>query len=102
MKAYKDNQDAVWLFRPDENYAFQQLCSKNGNARSSGRCFMEGLNQLLKLDEAWIKKRKRKHLYIRPFMIATGQGVIASPSDDYKFMIILSPAKSYYSGEVKY
>jgi branched-chain amino acid aminotransferase len=23
--------------------------------------FMEGLNQLLKLDEAWIKKRKRKH-----------------------------------------
>jgi hypothetical protein len=67
---------------------FQQLCSKNGNARSSGRCFMEGLNQLLKLDEALIKKRKRKHLYIRPFMIATGQGVIASPSDDYKFMII--------------
>jgi hypothetical protein len=31
-------------------------------------------------------------------MIATG--VIANPSDNYKFMIILS-AKSYYSGEVK-
>jgi branched-chain amino acid aminotransferase len=48
------------------------------------KMFYGGLNQLLKLDEAWIKKRKRKHLYIRPFMIATGQGVIASPSDDYK------------------
>jgi branched-chain amino acid aminotransferase len=34
-------------------------------------------------------------------MIATGEGVIANPSDNYKFMIILSPAKSYYSGEVK-
>jgi branched-chain amino acid aminotransferase len=33
-------------------------------------------------------------------MIAT-EGVIANPSDNYKFMIILSPAKSYYSGEVK-
>jgi branched-chain amino acid aminotransferase len=33
-------------------------------------------------------------------MIATGEGVIANPSDNYKFMIILSPAKSYYS-EVK-
>jgi branched-chain amino acid aminotransferase len=33
-------------------------------------------------------------------MIATGEGV-TNPSDNYKFMIILSPAKSYYSGEVK-
>jgi branched-chain amino acid aminotransferase len=33
-------------------------------------------------------------------MIATGE-VITNPSDNYKFMIILSPAKSYYSGEVK-
>ncbi|MFN3757484.1 MAG: aminotransferase class IV, partial [Flavobacterium sp.] len=40
-------------------------------------------------------------LYIRPFMIAVGTGVIAQPSTQYRFMIILSPAKSYYSGEVK-
>jgi branched-chain amino acid aminotransferase len=63
--------------------------------------FMDGLNELLQLDEAWIKKGKGNTLYIRPFMIATGKGVIANPSDDYKFMVILSPAKAYYSGEVK-
>jgi branched-chain amino acid aminotransferase len=34
-------------------------------------------------------------------MIATGGGVIANPSTEYKFMIILSPVTSYYSGEVK-
>jgi branched-chain amino acid aminotransferase len=34
-------------------------------------------------------------------MIAIGSGVIAAPSTQYRFMIILSPAKSYYSGEVK-
>jgi branched-subunit amino acid aminotransferase/4-amino-4-deoxychorismate lyase len=44
----------------------------------------------MKLD----KKGKGNSLYIRPFMIATGEGVIANPSNDYKFMIILSPAKS--------
>jgi branched-chain amino acid aminotransferase len=33
-------------------------------------------------------------------MIATGTGH-CKPSDNYKFMILLSPAKSYYSGEVK-
>jgi branched-chain amino acid aminotransferase len=26
---------------------------------------------------------------------------MANPSDNYKFMILLSPAKSFYSGEVK-
>jgi branched-chain amino acid aminotransferase len=56
--------------------------------------FMD-LNELLKIDEAWIKKRKGNTLYIRPFMIATGE-VIANPSDNYKFMIILSPAKSLF------
>jgi branched-chain amino acid aminotransferase len=34
-------------------------------------------------------------------MIAIGSGVIAAPSTQYRFMIILSPARSYYSGEVK-
>jgi branched-chain amino acid aminotransferase len=33
-------------------------------------------------------------------MIATGTGVIANPSDEYKFMILLSPV-TYYSGDVK-
>ena len=102
MKAYKDDQDAVWLFRPDENYKrFNNSAVRMAMPEVPADVFMDGLNQLLKLDEAWIKKGKGNTLYIRPFMIATGQGVIANPSDDYKFMIILSPAKSYYSGEVK-
>lgn len=63
--------------------------------------FMSGLRQLLQLDEAWIKKGKGNAMYIRPFMIANGTGVIANPSDDYKFMIILSPVTSYYAGDVK-
>jgi branched-chain amino acid aminotransferase len=55
----------------------------------------------LLLDKDWVQKGKGNTMYIRPFMIATGAGVIANPSDEYKFMILLSPAKAYYSGEVK-
>ncbi|MFV8370588.1 branched-chain amino acid aminotransferase [Flavobacterium sp. LB2R40] len=102
MKAYKDEDDDVWLFRPDENYKrFNSSAIRMAMPEVPEEVFMEGLNQLLQLDEAWIKKGKGNTLYIRPFMIATGLGVIANPSNDYKFMIILSPAKSYYSGEVK-
>jgi len=63
--------------------------------------FMGGLKKLLQIEKEWVKKGKSNTLYIRPFMIATGHGVIAAPSQEYRFMIILSPARSYYSGEVK-
>jgi branched-chain amino acid aminotransferase len=102
MKAYKDDEDCLWLFRPDENYhRFNNSAIRMAMPEVPKDIFIEGLNELLKIDQAWIQKGKGNTMYIRPFMIATGAGVIANPSDEYKFMIILSPAKAYYSGEVK-
>ncbi|WP_418262298.1 branched-chain amino acid aminotransferase [Flavobacterium faecale] len=102
MKAYKDENDSIWLFRPDENFnRFNSSAVRMAMPEVPEEVFMEGLNELLKLDHEWIKKGLGNSLYIRPFLIATGEGVIANPSDEYKFMIILSPAKAYYSGEVK-
>ena len=102
MKAYKDNSDAIWLFRPDENYnRFNKSAVRMAMPEVPEEIFMNGLCQLLQLDKAWVKKGSGNAMYIRPFMIATGRGVIANPSTEYKFMIILSPVTSYYSGEVK-
>lgn len=102
MKAYKDDNNAVWLFRPDENYKrFNNSAVRMAMPEVPEEIFMNGLNQLIQLEEAWVKKGKNNALYIRPFMIATGTGVIANPSDDYKFMIILSPVSAYYAGDVK-
>jgi branched-chain amino acid aminotransferase len=102
MKAYKDANNDIWLFRPDQNFQrFNKSAIRMAMPEVPEDVFMNGLNQLLKLDEAWVKKGKGNSMYIRPFMIATGTGVIANPSNDYKFMIILSPVKSYYSGDVK-
>jgi branched-chain amino acid aminotransferase len=102
MKAYKDQNDAVWLFRPDENFIrFNKSATRMAMPEVSEDVFMEGLKTLLDIERNWVKKGLGNTLYIRPFMIATGHGVIAQPSTEYRFMIILSPAKSYYSGEVK-
>ncbi|HBK83774.1 MAG TPA: branched chain amino acid aminotransferase, partial [Flavobacterium sp.] len=57
--------------------------------------------KLIELDKNWVKSGVGNSLYIRPFMIATGKGVLAAPSNEYSFMIVLSPAKSYYAGDVK-
>jgi branched-chain amino acid aminotransferase len=44
-------------------------------------------------------KGKGNTLYIRPFMIATGEGVIANPSDELQIYDYLISCKSYYSGK---
>ncbi len=102
MKAFKDNQDDVWLFRPDENFnRFNKSAKRMAMPEVPEDVFMGGLHRLLEIEKEWVKKGKGNTLYIRPFMIATGHGVIAAPSQSYRFMIILSPARAYYSGEVK-
>lgn len=102
MKAYKDGQDEIWLFRPDENYKrFNKSAIRMAMPEVPQNIFMNGLKELLKIDQSWVKKGNGNSMYIRPFMIGTGTGVIANPSDNYKFMIILSPVRSYYAGEVK-
>lgn len=102
MKAYKDESDDVWLFRPDENYKrFNASAKRMAMPEVTEEIFLGGLHEILKIEKEWVKKGKGNTLYIRPFMIAIGTGVVAAPSSQYRFMIILSPAKSYYSGEVK-
>lgn len=102
MKAFKDDEDQVWLFRPEDNFKrFNKSSVRLAIPEIPKEIFFEGLETLLNLDRAWIKKGFGSSLYIRPFVIATEPGVSASPSKTYKFMIICSPAKAYYSGEVR-
>ena len=102
MKAYKDANGAVWMFRPEENWKrFNHSAERLAMPEVPEHIFMDGLKTLLTIDKNWVKAGNGNSLYIRPFMIAIGSGVIANPSTQYRFMIILSPAKSYYAGEVK-
>lgn len=99
MKAYKDDNDDVFLFRPDENFKrINKSAERLAMPTFPEKYFFEGLTQLLKLDKDWIQKGLGNSLYIRPFMIATEHSLSASPSNEYKFMIICSPVKAYYSG----
>ena len=102
MKAYKDDKGDVYMFRPEENFI---RINKSGERLAMPAFekdyFFDGLNTLLNLDKDWIKPGEGNSLYIRPFVIATENGVSASPSIEYKFVIICAPAQAYYSGEVR-
>lgn len=102
MKAYKTDDNSVWLFRPEENHVrMNKSAVRMCMPEVPESIFIDGLKELIRLDEVWVKNGKGNTLYIRPFMIAIGSGVIAQPSTQYRFCIIMSPAKAYYSGDVK-
>lgn len=102
MKAFKDDNGEVFLFRPEENFKRINISAKRmAMPEFPKELFFGALHALLELDKDWIKPGLGNSLYIRPFVIATQAGVSASPSDEYKFMILLSPAQAYYTGDVK-
>lgn len=101
MKAYKDGQNGIWLFRPDQNHSrFNKSAVRLAMPEIPAEIFIQGLKTLIQLDSAWVKTGEGRSLYLRPFMIAIGKGVMANPSNNYRFAIIMSPAKSYFAGEV--
>ncbi|MFD2585867.1 branched-chain amino acid aminotransferase [Croceitalea marina] len=102
MKAYKDKDGGVWLFRPLENQKRLNISAKRmAIPELPEEYFMEGLTSLLQVDKNWIPENDGSSLYIRPFMFASGNGFHASPADEYKFIIATAPSGAYFSGKVR-
>ncbi len=102
MKAYKDDNGEVFLFRPEENFKRINKSSKRMAIPEFPReFFFEALHTLLQLDKDWVQPGVGNSLYIRPFAMATEVGVSAAPADEYKFMIVMAPAQAYYTGDVR-
>ena len=102
MKAFKDNDDKTWLFRPVDNYERITKSSKRlAMPEFPKDLFFNALHNLLKIDADWIKPGFGNSLYIRPFIFASEGTINATEAKEYKFMIICAPASSYYSGEVR-
>lgn len=97
MKAYRSDNGEVLLFRPLEN---QKRLNKSAHRMAMPDVpedvFMEGLVELLRLDQNWVPAGDGRSLYVRPFLIATDDYIGVKPSDSYMFLIIASPVGAYY------
>jgi len=102
IKAYKSATDQVVIFRPQENYKrFNTSAERMQMPTVPEWLFMDGMKQLIKIEQDWIPKEADHSLYIRPFMIATDPFIGVRPSALYKFMIILGPSGPYHSEPMK-
>jgi branched-chain amino acid aminotransferase len=102
MKAYKNAEGDVNIFRPIENFnRINKSAIRMAMPEVPEEIFMGGLIELLKLDSAWIPTSDTGSLYIRPFLIATDEAIGVKASETYKFIIITCPAGKYYAEPIK-
>lgn len=102
LKAYRLSNGQVSLFRPLRhherlNKSLERMCMP----AIPEALFIEALQQLVSLDEAWVPAQEDASLYIRPFVIATEPRLGVKISEEYLFGIVCMPMASYYSANLK-
>jgi len=97
MKAYKDKDGNVRMFRPDKNMirllsSAKRLVLPGFDAEELIKC-IEGL---LKVDHDWIPQQDGYSLYLRPTLIATNKNLGVGAATRALLYVICSPVGPYF------
>jgi branched-chain amino acid aminotransferase len=101
LKAYRQPDGSIASFRPTENAErFQRSARRMGMAELPTELFLESLRALVQVDQDWVPAQDEESLYLRPFMFATEVGLGVRPANSFAYMLLASPAGSYFRGGV--
>lgn len=102
LKAYRTKEGTIQLFRPRDNFlrlnrSNKTLCIPEINVE----LLVEGLIELIKVEQDWVPNEPGTSLYIRPFIIASEAFLGVRPAQAFRLYIILSPVGAYYPEGLK-
>ena len=98
MKAYRQPDGGVALFRPEANaQRFNRSAKRLALPEIPEELFLETVNALVTQDAGWVPNQVGESLYIRPFMIATEIGLGVRPSNKATYLLIATPAGAYFN-----
>jgi branched-chain amino acid aminotransferase len=98
LKAYRQKDGSVALFRPDANgRRFQRSAERLAMPQLPVETFLKACELLVRQDRAWVPSEPEQALYLRPFMIANESTLGARPASEYLFMVLASPAGPYFT-----
>lgn len=97
MKAYKNNEGAVRLFRPEKNAARLN----NSSARIAlpsveAKPFIELIAKFAEMEQRFIPAQRGFSLYLRPTLIGTQRTLGVGPPGSALLYVIASPVGPYY------
>ena len=98
MKAYRNPEGGVQLFRPMENVRrINSSCERMCIPQLPEEEALAAIEQLVRLEQDWVPSAPGTSLYIRPFIIATTPSLGVHAAHDYLFCIICCPVGAYYA-----
>ena len=98
MKAYRQPDGSISLFRPDANGArFNRSAARIALPEIPVTDFVACVEALVKQDAKWVPSKVGESLYLRPFMIATEVGLGVRPTNKALFSVIATPAAAYFN-----
>ena len=101
LKAYSHDDGSVALFRPEANAArFNASARRLAMPELPEDMFLGAIRELVAIDRDWIPGVEGGSLYLRPFMFASEAFLGVRPAKEYLFLVIASPAGSYFKGGV--
>lgn len=99
LKAYRWKDGSIALFRPEMNARrFNRSAERMCMPEVPEELFLQGVEELVRLEADWIPSSAGTSLYIRPTMIAVEPVLGVKPSDHFYFYVILCPVGAYYAG----
>ncbi|HEY2207200.1 MAG TPA: branched-chain amino acid aminotransferase [Pseudonocardia sp.] len=103
LKAYRQPDGSVASFRAEVNASrFRASAARMAMPQLPEELFLDSLSELVTVDEAWVPAAGGEDsLYLRPFIIATEIGLGVRPAAEHMYLLIASPAGSYFPGGLK-
>ncbi|KAI9775984.1 MAG: hypothetical protein M1839_000683 [Geoglossum umbratile] len=97
MKAYKDKDGQIRLFRPEMNMArLNKSAARIALPTFEGTALIELISRFISLEERFIPSTRGYSLYLRPTLIGTQRTLGVGPPGSALLFIIASPVGPYY------
>ncbi|MFI7674373.1 branched-chain amino acid aminotransferase [Actinophytocola sp. NPDC049390] len=102
LKAYRHADGSIQSFRPEANAdRFRRSARRLAMPELPDELFLGSLRELVAVDGHWVPSADEESLYLRPFMISTEVGLGVRPASEYLYVLIASPAGSYFASGVR-
>ena len=97
MKAYRNVNGGINLFRPDKNMARLNVSNERLCIPKIDEEFcVEAIKKLVEVEKDWVPHQEGTSLYIRPFIFSTDAHLGVHPAEHLLFIVICSPVGAYY------
>ena len=103
LKAYTTEDGSIVCFRPDMNAERMYNSAERLEMPPFPQDrFVEAVKEVVAANAAWVPPfGSGATLYIRPFMIGSGEVIGVAPAPEYTFRILVTPVGPYFKGGLK-